>query len=46
MEEKVPGWTHGKPIPVGVLDEIFADENISSIAFGKFGMAEGLDMKI
>ena len=46
VKEKVPGWTHGKPIPVGVLDEIFADENISSIAFGKFGMAEGLDMKI
>ena len=46
VKEKVPGWTHGKPIPAGVLDEIFADESITSMVSGKSGMAEGLDMKI
>ncbi len=46
MKEKVPGWTHGKPIPSDVLDEIFADESITSMVFGKSGTAEGLDLKI
>ena len=46
VKEKVPGWTHGKPIPSDVLDEIFADESITSMVSGKSGMAEGLDMKI
>ncbi len=46
VKEKVPGWTHGKPIPAGVLDEIFADESITSMVSGKSGTAEGLDVKI
>ena len=46
VKEKVPGWTHGKPIPAGVLDEIFANENITSMVSGKSGTAEGLDLKI
>ena len=46
MKEKVPGWTHGKPIPAGVLDEIFADESITSMVSGKSGTVEGVDMKI
>ena len=46
MKEKVPGWTHGNQIPSDVLDEIFADENITSMVSRKSGMAEGMDMKI
>ena len=46
VKEKVPGWTHGNQIPPDVLDEIFADESITSMVSGKSGMAEGLDMKI
>ena len=43
VKEKVPGWTYGKPIPSDVLDEIFADEGITSTVSGE---AKGLDMKI
>lgn len=43
IKEKVPGWTHGRPIPSDVLDEIFADESITSMVSGE---AKGLDMKI
>ena len=46
VKEKVPGWTHGKPIPAGVLDEIFADESITSMVSGKSGTVEGLDIQI
>lgn len=46
VKEKVPDWTHGKPIPSDVLDEIFADESITSMVFGKSGMAEGLDIQV
>ena len=46
VKAKVPGWTHGKPIPSDVLDEIFADESITSMVSGKSGRAKGLDMKI
>ncbi len=46
VKEKVPGWTHGQPIPSDVLDEIFADESITSMVSGKSGTAEGLDVKI
>ena len=46
VKEKVPGWTHGKPIPAGVLDEIFADESITSMVSGKSGTAEGLDIQV
>lgn len=38
IKEKVPGWTAGKEIPAGLLDEIFADERITSMVSGK---AEG-----
>ena len=43
VKEKVPGWTHGKPIPSDVLDEIFADESITSMVSGE---TKGLDIKI
>ena len=43
VKEKVPSWTYGKPIPSDVLDEIFADESITSMVSGE---AKGLDMKI
>ena len=46
VKEKVPRWTHGQPIPSDVLDEIFADESITSMVSGKSGTAEGLDVKI
>jgi len=42
----VPGWTSGKPISEGLLDKIFADENITSMVSGKSGTTEGLDIKI
>lgn len=43
VKGKVPGWTHGKPISSDVLDEIFADESITSMVSGE---TKGLDMKI
>ena len=46
VKAKVPGWTYGKPIPSDVLDEIFADESITSMVSGKTGTTEGLDVKI
>ena len=46
VKEKVPGWTNGKPIPSDVLDEIFADESITSMVSGKSGTAKGLDIQI
>ena len=46
VKEKVPGWTNGKPIPSDVLDEIFADESITSMVSGKSAGAKGLDVKI
>lgn len=35
VKEKVPGWSHGQPIPSDVLDEIFADESITPIVSGE-----------
>ena len=46
VKEKVPGWTHGQPIPSDVLDEIFADESITSMVSGKSGTAKGLDIQV
>ena len=46
VKEKVPGWTNGKPIPSDVMDEIFADESITSMVSGKSGTAERLDIQI
>ena len=46
IDEKVPGWMPGKPVPAGVLDEIFADESITSMVSGKSGTAERLDIQI
>ncbi|MBD5549278.1 MAG: DUF3879 family protein [Lachnospiraceae bacterium] len=46
VRARVPGWTYGKPIPSDVLDEIFADESITSMVSGKSGTSDGLDVKI
>lgn len=46
VQERVPGWMPGKPIPSDVLDEIFADESITSIVSGRPGRPESLDVKI
>ena len=45
VKEKVPGWTHGKPIPSDVLDEIFADESITSMVYGNSGGTKGIDIQ-
>lgn len=46
VKEKVPGWTHGKPIPSDVLDEIFADESITSMVSGNSVGTKGIDMQV
>ena len=45
IKEKVPGWTAGKAIPEGLLDEIFADESITSMVSGKAQGAKGIDIR-
>ena len=45
VKARVPGWTYGNQIPAGVLDEIFADESITSMVSGKSGTAGGLDIR-
>ena len=45
IKSKVPGWQAGNPIPNGLLDEIFADESITSLVYGEsFSKAE-LDIR-
>ena len=46
VKAKVPGWTSGQQIPSDVLDEIFADEKITSMVSGKSGDAKGFDIQI
>lgn len=46
VKEKVPGWTNGQQIPSDVLDEIFADERITSMVDGKSGGTTMVDLKI
>lgn len=46
VKAKVPGWTSGQQIPSDVLDEIFADEKITSMVSGKSGAAKGFDIQI
>lgn len=46
VRARVPEWTYGKPILSDVLDEIFADESITSMVSGKSGTSDGLDVKI
>ena len=46
IKAEVPGWTAGKPIPEGLLDKIFADENITSMVSDKSSTKEGFDIKI
>lgn len=46
VKEKVPGWTSGQQIPSDVLDEIFADESITSMVSGKSGGTKGIDMQV
>ncbi len=46
IQAKVPGWTAGKAIPEGLLDEIFAEENSKEMISGKAGTAESLDVKV
>lgn len=46
VKEKVPGWTYGEPIPSNVLDEIFADESITSMVSGKFEGTKGIDLQV
>lgn len=46
VQEKMPGWTSGQQIPANVLDEIFADERITSIVSGKTELAKGIDIQV
>lgn len=46
VKAKVPGWTSGQQIPSDVLDEILADEKITSMVSGKSGDAKGFDIQI
>lgn len=39
IKEKVPGWTAGKQIPAGLLDEIFASDSITSLVSEKSATA-------
>jgi len=42
IKERIPGWTHGQQILSDVLDEIFADERITSMVSKKPGGMAGL----
>lgn len=46
VKEKVPGWTNGQQIPSDVLDDIFADESITSMVSGKSGGEKGIDIQV
>lgn len=46
VKETVPGWTSGQQIPSDVLDEIFADESITSMVSGKSREPRGIDMQV
>ena len=46
VKERIPGWTHGKPIPTEVLDEVFADESITSMVTGKSNGTKRLDIQV
>lgn len=46
VKEKMPGWTSGQQIPSDVLDEIFADESITSMVSGKSSGGKGIDIQI
>lgn len=35
IKSRIPGWQAGNPIPHEMLDEIFADESITSLVYGK-----------
>ncbi len=40
IKEKMPNWNHGDPVSHKLLDEIFADEKITSIINGKSDTAK------
>ncbi len=46
VKEKIPGWTSGQQIPSKVLDEIFADESVTSLVTGKSAEAGKLNVKV
>jgi len=45
VKEKMPGWTNGQQIASDVLDEIFADESITSILSIKPSAEKGIDIQ-
>ena len=42
IKEKLPGWSAGQQIPKDILDEIFADEKITSIVTGDIREASAI----
>ena len=41
IKEKIPNWSHGDPVSHKLLDEIFADEKITSLVNNKSGTSKG-----
>lgn len=46
VKAKVFGWSAGKPIPSGVLDEIFSDDSIVGEFKGNDGWLKGIDATV
>ena len=46
IKEKVPGWSAGKQIPAGVLDEIFSNGNLLQDSMNTISGKKNLNIKI
>ncbi len=46
VKSQIPGWQAGNPIPHEMLDEIFSDESITSLVYGKSSTAGELDVRV
>ena len=46
IKAKIPSWEVGKPVSKEILDQVFADEKITSMESGKSGDTKGFDIQI
>ncbi len=46
IKAKIPSWEVGKSVSKEILDEVFADEKITSMESGKSGDTKGFDIQI